>query len=325
VAMLLWQNINAHVADFVHVLLLVVANIKKLPNVMELDQSHIMCLVSTMDYTYLEGVSRAVDVSDRLLSEKYNFDTDQESYKRYHQNLVYKAAHRRGINYFSMHRGMQRNQLNTSRFTYKTLTIFWQVEWIFPELENKTFYNRTSEKYVLSEVLKKSIMPQLTDDERKYFAETCSEDYVFLLKMEKQTSSNKTYFRLSPNSTLLNSLKGKCIIEFPTIYVYKESPKNPEFEISCEEVRILGKNDCETSKSMIIQSENFKDDDIDIEIEIKDVNDDELKGELRIESGTDSEIERDDGTNNEIIKDEDESETESECDGIYIDVIGRIY
>ncbi|CAG8434800.1 11758_t:CDS:2 [Ambispora gerdemannii] len=194
-----------------------------------------------LDYTYLEGVSRTIDVSERSLPEKYNSDADRESHKRYHQDLVYKAAHRRGINYFSMHRGMKRNQMNTSRFIYQTLNIIWQVEWIFPELENQTIYHRISEKKVLSEALKESIIPRLTASEQTYFTGTNSNDYDFFLKLEKQPSNNITYFRVNPNSTLLNSLK--------------ELPKNP----GLEEVRTLDKNDPETSKGIILQNTNIKD------------------------------------------------------------------
>ncbi|CAG9783374.1 unnamed protein product [Diatraea saccharalis] len=175
------------------------------------------------DYRLLEECARFV----------YGVKNDtKKKYTRIDKDLpihLYKlklAARQRGIVLQFLAQNFSRHNVNTTRYNFKTNNIHWRVEWVFPNVEFgplKFADEKCSEGKKLSELLDKYLNPDAAFFEGSkaliYYKSVGFRGVKILLKAEKVKGSAHKFFELDPADTLTENLSGKCIVEFPIIFV----------------------------------------------------------------------------------------------------------
>ena len=167
-----------------------------------------------------------------------------------------RQAESKGIALLRMPCGMQRRHSNTTRFQKKTGVISWKIELCFhmpksilddERCGGSSSYrsasqdgsaalpkflrveSELSELSTLSEELGKhlDVHPHntATRSRLRSFANAPRDSLVLLMKRLPCSSAAPKYFKLDPNAPLSESLKGKTIIEFPTIDVVVDEDK----------------------------------------------------------------------------------------------------
>lgn len=175
------------------------------------------------DYRLLEECARFVYGVKRDEKKKYTrIDKDLPI----HLYKLKMAARQRGIVLQFLAQNFTRHKANTTRYHYKTNVIHWRVEWLFPNVESeplKFVDEKCSEHKRLSELLEKYLNPNALPFEGskslQYYKSVGFSGVKILLRAEKVKGSAKKFFELDPTESLAENLSGKCIVEFPIIFI----------------------------------------------------------------------------------------------------------
>ncbi|XP_047029794.1 box C/D snoRNA protein 1 [Helicoverpa zea] len=175
------------------------------------------------DYRLLEECARFV----------YGVKIDEKKkYTRIDKDLpiyLYKlkmAARKRGTVLQFLSHNFSRHKANTTRYNNKMNIINWRVEWVFPNVESeplKFVDERCAEQKRLSELLDKYLNPDALPFEGSkaltFYKAAGFSGVKILLRAEKVKGSARKFFELDPTESLAENLSGKCIVEFPIIFV----------------------------------------------------------------------------------------------------------
>lgn len=167
------------------------------------------------DYRWLEEIGRKSDNACR----------DDLKRKRNKPGFVWKLtdeAKKWGINLKTLPYPMSKRKHNSTCYMSKTKCILWQVELIFVQAGAKFVAKRISEDTKLEDVLVPYIDPIQSDPVirhrlKKY--SSCNQRYHVLMKAEGRPASSVRYYKFDLDKTLKDNLHGKCVIEYPTLYV----------------------------------------------------------------------------------------------------------
>lgn len=136
------------------------------------------------------------------------------------------AARQRGIVLQFLAQNFTRHKNNTTRYNYKSNLINWRVEWIFPNVDKeplKYVDEKCPEQKKLSHLLDKYINcdaePFEGSKSLSFYKAAGISGLKILLKAEKVKGSAKKFFELDPSESLAENLSGKCIVEFPIIFI----------------------------------------------------------------------------------------------------------
>ncbi|XP_048005991.1 box C/D snoRNA protein 1 [Leguminivora glycinivorella] len=175
------------------------------------------------DYRLLEECARFVYGVKR--DEKKRF-TRIDKDLPVHLFKLKMAARDRGIALQFLAQNFTRHSLNTTRYNYKTNLISWRVEWIFPNAEPdmvKFVDEKCLETKRLSELLDKYLDVNAEPFEGSkaltYYKSVGFNGVKVLLRAEKVKGCSRKFFELDPSETLAENLSGKCIVEFPLVFV----------------------------------------------------------------------------------------------------------
>lgn len=175
------------------------------------------------DYRLLEECARFVYAVKRDEKKKYTrIDRDLPL----HLYKLKMAARKRGTVLQFLAANFTRHSINTTKLHFKKNVIYWRVEWIFPNVDTKPLKfsdDQSPEQTKLSELLDKYLNPDAMPFEGSkdliFYKSAGFSGVKILLKAEKVKGSNKKFFELDPTESLAENLSGKCIIEFPIIFV----------------------------------------------------------------------------------------------------------
>ncbi|XP_068628391.1 box C/D snoRNA protein 1 [Battus philenor] len=158
------------------------------------------------------------------------------------------ACRKRGTVLQFLTQNFTRHAINTTRYNFKTNIIFWRVEWIFPNVDTKPLKfidEKCSEQTKLSMFLDKYLnvnAPPFEGSKALNFYRSAGFSGIkVLLKAEKIRGSAKKFFELDLKETLGENLSGKCVVEFPIIFIvlkdhaYNFEIVTPEDEFNYEE------------------------------------------------------------------------------------------
>ncbi|XP_034841542.1 box C/D snoRNA protein 1 [Maniola hyperantus] len=195
------------------------------------------------DYRLLEECARFVYAVKR--DEKKRFTRIDKDLPIHLHKLRLAARHRGTVLQF-LAQNFTRHKVNTTKYIYKTNLINWRIEWVFPNVETKPLKfvdEKCSEKKKLSELLDKYLNPDAPafegSKELMYYKSIGFSGVKVLLKAEKLRGSPKKFFELDTTETLAENLSGKCIVEFPIIFVvlkdhaYNFEIVTPDDEFDC--------------------------------------------------------------------------------------------
>lgn len=179
------------------------------------------------DYYFLEECTRFV--SDRKRDKNKRFT-------RYNKSLppslfrLRCAARDRGTTLRFLLQNFTKHQRNTSQLNFKTSVIHWRVEWCFPNAEGLVFSDeRCDEEEKLYVLLDKYLEAGNGEDfagksKLEFYQSRGMNQVRVLLKAEGIKRCKNRFFELEPKKSLKDNLKGKTIVEYPTIYViFKEA------------------------------------------------------------------------------------------------------
>ncbi|KAI8518397.1 Box C/D snoRNA protein 1 [Branchiostoma belcheri] len=170
------------------------------------------------DYRFLEEVDRRVDNANR----------DVQAHKRTNNkfmNLLRSKARQSGVTLKLLPAGFTRRRQNTTQFNRKFQMMNWRVEWSFPLSDLEAFY---SDKWVPEDTVLKTALEKYVDPEkanpvvRLRLKTYCSRELShihLLMKVEERRANSVRYDELDADMTLKENLRGKVVVEFPTILV----------------------------------------------------------------------------------------------------------
>ncbi|XP_060810200.1 box C/D snoRNA protein 1 [Amyelois transitella] len=175
------------------------------------------------DYRLLEECARFVYSVKR--DEKKRF-TRIDKDLPIHLFKLKMAARKRGVVLQFLAQNFSRHASNTTRYNYKANIINWRIEWVFPNVESdpvKFVDERCSEHKKLAELLDKYLNPDAEPFEGSkslsFYKSAGFSGVKVLLRAEKVKGSARKFFELDPTESLAENLSGKCIVEFPIIFV----------------------------------------------------------------------------------------------------------
>ncbi|KAI8429404.1 hypothetical protein MSG28_000047 [Choristoneura fumiferana] len=175
------------------------------------------------DYRLLEECARFVYGVKR--DEKKRF-TRIDKDLPIHLFKLKMAARDRGIALQFLAQNFTRHSINTTRYNYKTNIISWRVEWIFPNAEPhviKFVDEKCLETKRMSELLDKYLgldaEPFEGSKALTYYKSVGFSGVKVLLRAEKVKGCAQKFFELDPSESLAENLSGKCIVEFPIVFV----------------------------------------------------------------------------------------------------------
>ncbi|XP_045513181.1 box C/D snoRNA protein 1 isoform X1 [Pieris brassicae] len=136
------------------------------------------------------------------------------------------AARKRGTVLQFLARNFTRNAINTTKLDFKKNLIYWRIEWIFPSIDGnplKFIDEKCAENKKISDLLDKYLNPDVLPFEGSrslgYYRSAGLSGVKVLLKSEKVKGSHRKFFELDPSESLCENLSGKCIIEYPIVFV----------------------------------------------------------------------------------------------------------
>lgn len=214
------------------------------------------------DYRLLEECARFVWGVKRDEKKRYTrIDKDLPV----HLYKLKMAARNRGIALQFLAQNFTRHTINTTRYHYKTNVIHWRVEWIFPNVETeplKFVDEKCAENTRLSHLLDKYLNPETPPFEGSkaltFYRSAGYSGVKVLLRAEKIKGAAKKFFELDTSETLAENLSGKCIVEFPIIFiVLKDHAYNFEIVVPEDEFD-YNKDQTKPSEKVSGDNENGK-------------------------------------------------------------------
>ncbi len=166
-----------------------------------------------------------------------------------------RQAEIKGVNLLRMPCGMMRRTSNTTKYNKKKGTISWKIELCFHvpksvindeggERKSRSLAESDAHVSLPTHLMVESEMPEsctLSNELGKHldvrpgnsttrarlraFVNTPRDSLLLFMKRIPCSSAAPVYFKLDPNSSLAEIMKGKTIIEFPTIHVVLNSEK----------------------------------------------------------------------------------------------------
>ncbi|CCJ29176.1 unnamed protein product [Pneumocystis jirovecii] len=180
------------------------------------------------DYNFLSAIESSLD---SFVKNRMSFSSNHAALK------LKKIIEKCGIRYLIIPRGMSRACQNKTFWSKKRKKIFWTIEWIYIKNETKISnieHNRVPSDINIVDAYKNFI-------HKRKINELLDIDYQtiqFMIKKVNSPANNSIYETLNKNTTLLESLKGMTILEFPTIHIIVNENKNKYASISKEITQI---------------------------------------------------------------------------------------
>ena len=167
------------------------------------------------DYRFLEDAGRKADVANRSTEQR------GRSLKKPLKKLLVQARNR-NINFQLMPSMFTKRRVNKTCYNPRLKTIFWDIEWVFPQAEAKYSVRKNDENETVGNCLGRLIGeegdPIVRHALRKYLLHPQCE-YLFFIKVEEQRSNCVRYHKIDPSKTIAVNLAHKIVIEYPTILV----------------------------------------------------------------------------------------------------------
>ncbi|GLI60428.1 hypothetical protein VaNZ11_002581 [Volvox africanus] len=166
------------------------------------------------DFRLLEEIGRADDVARRCRPP-----APKQQLPPHLGSLVYQAS-QRSVKLLLMPPGMAKRTSNTTRFDSRKRTMFWRVEWRFPEANIHCVNERVDEKSNLGEVLSAHLRHPAPNyiPLRRYAKAGLDQLRVFMRK-EKTPANQAAFFPIDITRPLASQLESKTLIEYPVFIV----------------------------------------------------------------------------------------------------------
>lgn len=129
----------------------------------------------------------------------------------------------KGINLRFMPSSFSKRRHNSTFYHTRMKVFFWQVELVFPIVGLHFIEKKLHEKTYLEDFLSKYLGPKadphFKDQLQEGYGNSGPHDVAVFLKADGTSGNQQRYHQLSVSQSILHSLQGKMIIEFPTLYI----------------------------------------------------------------------------------------------------------
>lgn len=194
------------------------------------------------DYRFLEDVARTADQVSR--------DTFLKRPKRKKYLFFMKnRARKQGIFLRLLPNGFSKRKENSTVFDHRKQQFCWHVKLQFPQSQAEYVEKRVPDDKTITEILKPYIDPEKSDPviRQRLKAYVHSKTGVqILMRVENMQQNFVRYYELDPNKSLLDNLRNKVIIEYPTLHVVLKGSSNDMqllHQVKSEPTQKLGNED----------------------------------------------------------------------------------
>lgn len=168
------------------------------------------------DYYFLEEASRFTR------EIKCNEMVKQTKLSMRFWKLKKEAMNRKTRLYF-INCGLSKRKINQSHFKPQEQAIYWTVELVFPNAANVSFRKKICENVKIQDILTKAMeSPHFESPKHKqleFYKAAGVSKLTVLLKAEGLKKSSTRFYAMNQKKSLKANLKGKIIIEFPTLLI----------------------------------------------------------------------------------------------------------
>ncbi|KAI5243812.1 Box C/D Snorna Protein 1 [Manis pentadactyla] len=174
------------------------------------------------DYRFLEDVARKADHISRDVFLKRPISNK-------HMYFMKNRARKQGISLKLLPNGFTKRKENSTFFDKKKQQFCWHVKLQFPQSQAVYIVKRVPEDKTISEILRPYIDPEKSDPvirQRLKAYIHCQTGVQILMKVEHMQQNVVRYYELDPNKSLLDNLRDKVIIEYPTLHVVLKESSN---------------------------------------------------------------------------------------------------
>uniref|UniRef100_A0A8C3SDK5 Box C/D snoRNA protein 1 n=1 Tax=Chelydra serpentina TaxID=8475 RepID=A0A8C3SDK5_CHESE len=175
------------------------------------------------DYRFLEDVGRMTDGAARDVS--LHRPTTNKFI-----NYLKNRARKHNIHLKTLPIGFTKRRENSTTFNKKEQRFYWHLKLIFPHSHAEYTVKRVPEDKTLGEILKPYLDPEESDpvirQRLKIYTMSPQSDVQILMKIENRQHNSVSYDELHTSKSLLDNLKDKVVIEYPTLLVVLKKLKN---------------------------------------------------------------------------------------------------
>ncbi|XP_076976525.1 box C/D snoRNA protein 1 [Tamandua tetradactyla] len=191
------------------------------------------------DYRFLEDVARTADHISRDTFLK-------RPIRNKHMYFMKNRARRQGIDLKLLPNGFTKRKENSTFFDKKKQQFCWHVKLLFPQSQAVYIEKRVPDDKTINEILRTYIDPEKSDPvirQRLKVYMHSQTGVQILMKVENMQQNLVRYYELDPYKSLLDNLKNKVIIEYPTLLVVLKGCNNDInvlYQVKSESTRNLG-------------------------------------------------------------------------------------
>uniref|UniRef100_A0A8D1CM61 Box C/D snoRNA protein 1 n=1 Tax=Sus scrofa TaxID=9823 RepID=A0A8D1CM61_PIG len=167
------------------------------------------------DYRFLEDVARTADHISRDAFLKRPISNK-------HMYFMKNRARKQGIDLKLLPIGFTKRKENSTFFDKKKRQFCWHVKLQFPQSQAVYVEKRVPDDRTINEILRPYIDPEKSDPviRQRLKAYIHSQTGVqILMKVEHMQQNSVRYYELDPDKSLLDNLRSKVVIEYPTLHV----------------------------------------------------------------------------------------------------------
>ncbi|XP_077133650.1 box C/D snoRNA protein 1 [Ranitomeya variabilis] len=167
------------------------------------------------DYRFLEDAGRVADAAmrDAML-------TRQSTAK--FLNYMKNRARKQDIDLRLLPIGFSKRKANSTFFHKKEQRFYWQLQLQFPQSRAEYTEKRVPDSKIVNEILKTYIDPAESDpiirQRLREYVQSPSDVTVLMMAARKAPGPDR-YYELDSSKSLLENLRHKTVIEYPTLYV----------------------------------------------------------------------------------------------------------
>ncbi|XP_014794998.1 PREDICTED: box C/D snoRNA protein 1 [Calidris pugnax] len=189
------------------------------------------------DYRFLEDVGRTADAAARHLAVHRPLPRRLLSLRN--------KAQKCNIDLRMLPIGFTKRRENSTTFNSTENKFYWHLKLVFPHCHAEYTLKRVPDDKTLADILKPYIDPVESDpvvcQRLKIYTASPQSDVRILMKIENRRQNSVRYNELDASRSLLDNLKGKVIIEYPTLFVVLKTLKN--------DMMVLGQDASESAES----------------------------------------------------------------------------
>ncbi|XP_069718945.1 box C/D snoRNA protein 1 [Phaenicophaeus curvirostris] len=208
------------------------------------------------DYRFLEDVGRTADAAARHLN------MHSSTGKRLTSCLRNKAE-RCNIDLRILPTGFTKRRENSTIFHRAEDKFYWHLKLVFPHCHAEYTLKRVPDDRTLTDILKPYIDPVESDpvvcQRLKIYTAAPQSDIQILMKIENRRQNSVRYNELDASRSLLDNLKGKIIIEYPTLFVVLKTLKHDMVVLGQDASEPAENSDSESSSLSSVEEGEIRD------------------------------------------------------------------